>query len=93
MSRLRPALPVVASVILLGAGCQKAKPVSEFVRNCDVPGTFSAIAKQTGVSQEGFNFTSTNNALDGKANWTANVRYCTAPTRSTRRCGSCTRSS
>src|SRR5688572_20682775 len=57
MSRLVLCLPVVASVIVLGAGCPKrAKPVSEFARTCDVPETFSAVAKQTGVTQEGFTF-------------------------------------
>jgi hypothetical protein len=79
MSRLVLYLPVVGSV-LLGTGCaSKAKPTSEFVRNCDVSGTFDAIAKLAGVIQSGFNFTSTNNAIDGKANWTANVRYCARP--------------
>ena len=80
MSRFVFHLPVVAVVILLGAGCsRKPKPASEFVRNCDVPGTFDAIAKLAGVVQSGFNFTSTSNGIDGTSNWTANVRYCARP--------------
>jgi hypothetical protein len=80
MSRLILRLPVVASVLFLGVSCSKrAKPASELVRNCDVPGTFDAIAKLAGVIQSGFTFTSANNAIDGKANWTANVRYCARP--------------
>jgi hypothetical protein len=80
MSCLVLRLLVVASVVLLGAGCgPKPKPPSEFVRNCDVSGTFDAIANLAGVIQTGFTFTSTNNAIDGKANWTANARYCARP--------------
>jgi hypothetical protein len=80
MSRLILRLPVVALMIALGAGCSKrAKLTSEFVRNCDVSGTFDAIAKLAGVTQSGFTFTSTNDAIEGKANWTANVRYCARP--------------
>jgi hypothetical protein len=79
MSRLVLRLPVVASLIL-GAGCaSKPKPVSEFARTCDVPETFSAIAKQTGVTQEGFTFTSTNDSRHGKAHGPANARYCARP--------------
>jgi hypothetical protein len=65
------------SIILLGAGCSaKPKPVSAFARDSDVSQTFDTIAKQVGVTKEGFSFGATNDSMQGKSNWQGNVRYC-----------------
>ena len=73
-------ISAVASLLLLGAGCApNIKPPSDFVRNCNVPQTFDAIAARTGVTQSGFSFTGTSNSVDGRSNWPANVRYCARP--------------
>ena len=81
MSRIGFGLPAIAALTLLGAGCSsKPKPApSAFARDNDAPQMFAAIAKQAGVTQQGFNFGGTTNSFDGKSNWDVKLRYCARP--------------